>query len=164
MDPLNSAKWRTWEDGLQRPLTWSLVFDEEKLQALLEGVFIHIKLHLHPIREERKATVTLRSAAQTPRSHADVFKVCNFAQREYSLCCFSNHLPEEGLVIICLWFCSQLQERVTVGDAAQSKGAKEQLSQYGGSFLSRIKIKGGNGKLKERVHIIIILVLKLIRP
>ena len=31
-------------------LTWSLVFDEEQLKALLESVLIHIELHLHPER------------------------------------------------------------------------------------------------------------------
>ena len=38
---------------LPDPLTWSLVFDEEKLQTLLEGVLVHIKLYLHPNGEER---------------------------------------------------------------------------------------------------------------
>lgn len=36
----------------QSALTWSLVFDEEKLQALLEGVFIHIKFDLHSKQKE----------------------------------------------------------------------------------------------------------------
>lgn len=37
---------------LPRPLTRSLVFNEEKLQTLLEGVFIHVKLHLDPDRTD----------------------------------------------------------------------------------------------------------------
>lgn len=35
--------------SLSAVLTWPLVFDEEKLQPLLEGVFVHIELHLHPV-------------------------------------------------------------------------------------------------------------------
>lgn len=44
------------------PLTRSLVFDEEKLQTLLEGVFIHVKLHLDPDRREKRQRVRRRSA------------------------------------------------------------------------------------------------------
>lgn len=43
-------------DAKHMQLTWSLVFDEEQLKALLESVLIHIELHLHPERgTERRA-------------------------------------------------------------------------------------------------------------
>lgn len=38
-------------DSKQIQLTGSLVFDEEKLEALLESVFIHIEFYLHPMRK-----------------------------------------------------------------------------------------------------------------
>lgn len=59
------------ERGLHRPLTRSLVFDEEKFQALLEGVFIHIKLYLHPNREEKKYCHT-RIRRTNRKSRTDV--------------------------------------------------------------------------------------------
>lgn len=43
-------EWNTGEIDTDRviQLTGSLVFDEEKLEALLESVFIHIEFYLHP--------------------------------------------------------------------------------------------------------------------
>lgn len=43
----------TW--STHRALTRSLVFDEEELQPLLEGVFIHIELDLHPAGKAPRA-------------------------------------------------------------------------------------------------------------
>lgn len=42
----------------QRALTRSLVFDEEELQALLEGVLIDVELHLHPAGKASVGTVS----------------------------------------------------------------------------------------------------------
>lgn len=42
----------------QRALTRSLVFDEEELQALLEGVLIDVELHLHPAGKASGGTVS----------------------------------------------------------------------------------------------------------
>lgn len=105
-----TANLETWEDDLHHPLTWSLVFDEEKLQTLLESVLIHVKLYLHPDREEKERKCHTRLSSTKGTSHADVVPNV-FTQHEYSWCCFCNHLPVEGLAIICLWFCSQPQDR-----------------------------------------------------
>lgn len=47
-------------DPKQRQLTGSLVFDEEQLEALLESVFIHIELYLHPKRGTERWAETER--------------------------------------------------------------------------------------------------------
>ncbi len=59
-----TANKKMWEGWLHHPLTWSLVFDEEKLQTLLEGIFIHIKLYLHPDRGERKRNISHKDQPQ----------------------------------------------------------------------------------------------------
>lgn len=51
-------------------LTRSLVFDEEKLQPLLEGVFIHVELDLHPVGKAPRGAHQRggRSDLEPPRS------------------------------------------------------------------------------------------------
>lgn len=79
--------WLRWSQEVKRscrfhPLTRSLVFDEEKLQTLLEGVFVHIKLHLDPDRGEKR-----------------------LRERGGSCVGFSNDLPEVGLVMTSVLDC-----------------------------------------------------------
>lgn len=50
----------------QGALTRPLVFDEEELQALLEGVLIHVELHLHPAGTAPMGTVSAGGMGRTP--------------------------------------------------------------------------------------------------
>lgn len=51
-------------------LTRSLVFDEEELQPLLEGVFIHVELDLHPAgRVPRGAVSGVAGQSRNPCPH-----------------------------------------------------------------------------------------------
>lgn len=121
---------------LHSPLTWSLVLDEEKLEPLLEGVFIDVKLHLHPVRGRQEQTAAVRGESTAMRTHK-VPGRCFFyhssaskrassdSSFENSLWCFANHLPEEGFVIICLNIWFPLKKPVITVHGHRSTGASE---------------------------------------
>lgn len=100
-----------------QPLTRSLVFDEEKLQTLLEGVFIHVKLHLHPDRREKRQRERRRSAV-----------------------CVSNDLPGGFGDDLSLRLCSKLDNRVPVEDNNNKESFGEICYQL--SHLTQMKSGG----------------------
>lgn len=86
-----------------RALTRSLVFDEEELQPLLEGVFIHIELDLHPAGKAPRAAHQQggRSDLEPPRSPTPLFWLGDPPEQPTTDPKLSPGLPAAPTVLKC---------------------------------------------------------------